>query len=99
MRTVFAPEALEEYREAAQYSEDRFGLGRQFVFSMRSAVAAIEQAPTRFQAAGQGIRIFRMKRLPYYLFYHFDEESALVTIYAVAHHKRQGNYWANRLPK
>ena len=79
MRTIFAQEAIEEYRDAAQYSEDRFGLGRQFVLSMEAAIAAIEQAPTRFQAAGRGIRIFRMKRLPYYLFYHFDEESDVVT--------------------
>jgi mRNA-degrading endonuclease RelE of RelBE toxin-antitoxin system len=72
-------------------------MGRQFVSSMQAAIAAIEQAPTRFQAVGQGIRIFRLRRLPYYLFYYFDGESEVVTIYAVAHHKRRGNYWVGRL--
>jgi mRNA-degrading endonuclease RelE of RelBE toxin-antitoxin system len=40
----------------------------------------------------------RLKRFPYYLFYHHDDFAATVTIYAVAHHKRQQNYWSDRLP-
>jgi hypothetical protein len=65
MTTTFEAEALAEYHEAAQYSEDRFGLGRQFVAAVQSALATIEKTPDRFQPVGQGIRVFRMKRFPF----------------------------------
>jgi mRNA-degrading endonuclease RelE of RelBE toxin-antitoxin system len=99
MKTTFEAEALDEYQEAAQYSEERFGMGRQFVASMQAAIASIEKTPARYQSVGQGIRIFRMKRLPYYLFYHYDKANQTITIYAVAHHKRQPGYWLGRLPE
>ena len=97
MKLRFEAEALIEYEDAAQYAEDHFGCGPQFVVAMRLALDTIAADPTRFQLIGQGIRIFRLKRFPYYLFYHFDEAEASVTIYAVAHHKRQQNYWRARL--
>ncbi len=99
MTVQFESEALSEYQEAAQYAEDRFGSGVKFVAAMRTALDAIAQDPTRFQRVGDGIRIFRLKRYPYYLFYHFDESSDVVTVFAVAHHKRQVNYWRARLPE
>lgn len=93
----FEAEALLEYEDAAQYSEDRFGLGRQFVLAVQSALDAIANAPTRFQSVGQDIRIFRMRRFPYYIFYHYDAKADTVTIYALAHHKRRPDYWRERL--
>ena len=98
MTTTFDPDSLEEYHEAAQYAEDRFGVGRQFVADIQGAIAGIEKDPTRFQPVGDGIRIFRMKRFPYYLFYHYDESDQTIMIYALAHHKRQQDYWRDRLP-
>ena len=98
MTVQFESEALAEYEEAAQYAEDRFGCGRKFVEAVRDALDSIAKDPTRFQQVGEGIRIFRLKRYPYYLFYHVDEIDDRVTVYAVAHHKRQDNYWRDRLP-
>jgi plasmid stabilization system protein ParE len=98
MKIHYESEALIEYEEAAQYAEDRFGCGQKFVAAMRTALASIAKDPTRFQPVGEGVRIFRLKRYPYYLFYHFDEPEDTVTIYAVAHHKRQQDYWRARLP-
>ncbi|MBK8036993.1 MAG: type II toxin-antitoxin system RelE/ParE family toxin [Verrucomicrobiaceae bacterium] len=98
MTIQFESGALEEYREAAQYSEDRFGLGLQFVAAMQAALKEIERDPECFQPAGQGMRIYRMKRFPYYLFYHHQPKSEVVVIYAVAHHKRRPDYWRDRLP-
>ncbi|MEN3943673.1 type II toxin-antitoxin system RelE/ParE family toxin [Prosthecobacter sp. SYSU 5D2] len=97
MTVSFESEALEEYREAAQYSEDRFGLGRQFVQAIENALAEISNHPERFQPVGEGIRIFRMRRFPYYLFYHYDTARESIVIYAVAHHRRQTDYWRGRL--
>jgi plasmid stabilization system protein ParE len=97
MKVHYEAEALIEYEDAAQYAEERFGCGEKFVAAMRAALDSIAKDPTRFQPVGQGIRVFRLKRYPYYLFYHFDEAADSITIYAVAHHKRQQNYWRARL--
>jgi toxin ParE1/3/4 len=98
MTIHFETEALAEYQEAAQYSEDRFGLGLQFVAAVQEALATISKDPERYQQVGEGIRIFRMRRFPYYLFYHHLKEQELIAIYALAHHKRQKDYWRKRLP-
>jgi hypothetical protein len=60
VKVSFESEAWTEYEEAAQYSEDRFGAGRNFVQAMQDALAAICKEPTRYQPVGQGVRIFRM---------------------------------------
>lgn len=99
MRTLFEAEALIEYEEAAEYAEEHFGVGRQFVAAVQAALASIEKAPTRFQAVGQGIRIYRMKRYPFHIFYHFDPDTETLVIYAIAHHKRRTDYWRDRLPE
>jgi mRNA-degrading endonuclease RelE of RelBE toxin-antitoxin system len=99
MRIHYESEALIEYEEAAQYSEDRFGSGQKFVAAMRAALDSIAKDPTRFQLVGRGVRIFRLKRYPYYLFYHFDKSEDTIVIYAIAHHKRQQDYWRARLPE
>src|SRR6476659_2511063 len=97
MTVLFESAALVEYQEAAQYSEDRFGLGREFVASVQAALQTIMGDPVRFQPVGQGIRIFRMKRFPYYLFYLYEPAAGSVTVYALAHHKKQNDYWRGRL--
>jgi plasmid stabilization system protein ParE len=97
MKFHFEAEALIEYGEATQYAEDRFGCGQKFVAGMRAAIDSIAREPERFQLVGQDIRIFRLKRYPYYIFYHYDRSDETVTVYAVAHHKRQQNYWRARL--
>jgi toxin ParE1/3/4 len=99
MIVSFESAALIEYQEAAQYSEDKFGLGRQFVQAVQSALDTIAGDPERFQRVGKDVRIFRMKRFPYYLFYHHQPDAGTVTIYAVAHHKRRPDYWLRRLPE
>ncbi|MBE7494987.1 MAG: type II toxin-antitoxin system RelE/ParE family toxin [Verrucomicrobiaceae bacterium] len=98
MTVHFESEALEEYREAAQYSEDRFGPGLQFVAAMQVALKEIGRDPARFQPVGDGVRIYRMKRFPYHLFFHHQLTPEAVVVYAVAHHKRRPDYWRDRLP-
>jgi hypothetical protein len=62
MTVHFESEALEEYRDAVLYSEERFGLGEQFVLAVESALDVIAGDPGRFQPVGDEIRIYRMKR-------------------------------------
>jgi mRNA-degrading endonuclease RelE of RelBE toxin-antitoxin system len=97
MTVHFESEALHEYRDAAVYSEERFGLGEKFVQAVESSLSAISRDPETFQLVGDSIRIFRMKRFPYYLFYDYAPESQSITIYAVAHHSRRPDYWRKRL--
>ena len=97
MTCHFEAEALTEYRDAARYSEKKFGLGEDFVQAMEDALATIAKDPERFQPVGDGIRIFRMPRFLYYPYYHYSKERAAIVIYAVAHHRRLPDYWRNRL--
>ena len=97
MTCHFEAQALEEYREAVIYSERRFGLGEEFVQSVTAALDTISRDPERFQPLGHGVHIFRMRRFPYYLFYHYSPESMSIVVYAVAHHRRKPDYWRPRL--
>jgi plasmid stabilization system protein ParE len=97
MTVVFESEALQEYHEAARYAEDRFGCGANFVAAVQLAVQSIEERPECFQPVGQNIRICRLKRFPYYLFFHHSGDVQTITIYAVAHHKRRPGYWRGRV--
>ena len=47
--------------------------------------------------AGNSVRVFRMKKFPYKLFYSFDEAEQFVRIYAVMHEKQRPDYWRNRV--
>jgi toxin ParE1/3/4 len=98
MNVVFEKEALDEYFEAARHSESHFGLGKSFVSAIEESLALIANDPGRFQDVGMGIRIFRMRRFPFYLFYQHLSEQNLITIYAVAHHARRPDYWRERIP-
>lgn len=98
MTLHFEIDALVEYQEAAIYSQRRFGLGEEFVQAVESALDAILMDPESFQSVGRGVRIFRMRRFPYYLFFHHSPDSEVITIYAVAHHGRKPGYWRRRQP-
>ena len=93
----FETQALVEYDDAAHYAQERFGTGTKFVVAVQAALDAISKDPGRYQAVRQDIRIYRLKRYPYYLFYHHDSEADCITIYALAHHKRRQDYWRNRV--
>lgn len=96
----FEREAFEEYLDTARYyGEQREGLGEEFVQAVEAAVAMIAKDPTRFQSVGDGLRIFRMKRFPYYLFFRFDEERDHATFFAIMHHRRRPGYWRHRASK
>lgn len=93
----FEEEALAEYREGALYAEENYRLGEAFVQAVENALCEIAKSPTRYQAVGDGVRIFRLRRFPYYLYYLHHAPTRSITIYAVAHHKRERDYWRKRL--
>ena len=98
MNVVFEKEALDEYLDASRHSQNRFGLGKSFVAAIEESLAVIANDPARFQEVGMGIRIFRMRRFPFYLFYQHLRDQNLITVYAIAHHARRPDYWRERIP-
>jgi hypothetical protein len=65
--------------------------------AVEAGISVIVSDPTRFQPVGDGIRIFRMKRFPYYLFYRFHEARQHFRIVAMMHQRRKPDYWRDRL--
>ena len=94
----FEKEAFEEYEDAAlYYAEHRAGLGDDFVREIEGAIREIAESPDRFQAVGQGLRVYRLKRFPYRLYYRYSEARDHATIFAVMHERRRPGYWSHRL--
>lgn len=94
----FHPEAREEFRDASHWYEDRsIFAGDRFVNAVRAAVNNILADPLRYQLVDDGIRICRLKKFPFRLYYSFDEAAQFVCIYAVMHEKRRPDYWRNRV--
>jgi toxin ParE1/3/4 len=95
----FHPEAREEFHDAAHWYEDRsIFAGDRFVSAVRAAVDAILADPLHHQSIGEGIRVFRLKKFPFRLYYCFDAKAQFVCIYALMHEKRRPEYWRGRLP-
>ena len=98
MTTDFHNEALAEYHNSAAYSENMFGLGKEFVQAVEHAIAAISSDPKRYKPAGENLHDFRMERFPYHFFYLHLPSSERVTILAVAHTSRRPGDWKSRSP-
>lgn len=96
MTVRFESEAMEEYRAAALYSRRRFGLGREFVAAVESALEDIASDPLRCRDVGDDVRLFHLRRFPYCIFFHHLSGTDVISIYAVAHHSREPGYWRGR---
>jgi toxin ParE1/3/4 len=96
----FHPEAREEFHDASHWYEDRsIFAGDRFVSAVRAAVNAILADPLRYQPVDEGIRVYRLKKFPFRLYYSFDEGADFVCIYAVMHEKRRPDYWRGRVER
>jgi len=94
----FHPEAKAEFHDATHWYEDRsIFAGDRFLAAVRAAIDAILSAPERFQSVGDGVRVFRLKKYPFKLYYTFQESEPSICIYAVMHEKRRPDYWRGRL--
>ena len=81
MTLEFHPEARAEFRDAAHWYESRsLFAGDQFLSAVRLASEAILSDPIRYQQVEAGIRVFRLKRFPFRLYYAFDDETQIVCI-------------------
>lgn len=95
MRVEFHPEALAEFRAAAEYYEQQqTGLGGRFVNAVEMAVAHIAAAPEFGRVIEDDIRRCLTKVFPYAVLYSIKPDSILVV--AVMHCRREPGYWRNR---
>jgi plasmid stabilization system protein ParE len=97
----FAPESVEEFSEAAAWYEmQRPGLAKHFLEELAAAVAAVRARPASFpRLSGMPrdvlVRRALLQRFPYAVL--FVELAEAIQVVAVAHLKRDPNYWLNRL--
>jgi toxin ParE1/3/4 len=96
MRIRFHPEAREDLREAKAFYRTRSPLAAvAFAEHIKTAVARIAEAPTRYPAGEHETREHVLpSRFPYTVVYRIRE--ADVVIVAIAHHSREPGYWRDR---
>ena len=98
MRFKFHPEARAEFLEATLWYEERSPkAGDGFVNAMHLALTAIGADPVRYQSLEAGIRVFRLRKYPFRIYYDISEVSAEVRILAVMHEKKRPDYWRKRI--
>ena len=93
----FHPAAEAEHLEAVAYYESRrFGLGAIYLSEFESVLRRICEGPRRYPVALQpNIRRAGMRKFPFAVM--FKEVSGQVQVLAVAHNRRQPQYWLYRL--
>jgi plasmid stabilization system protein ParE len=90
-------EALDEYQEAARwYEEQRHLLGVEFTEAVEAAIRVIQADPERFQRAGGEVRVFRMKRFPYCIFFRYVPDRDHLRILGIVHNRRRPGVWKKR---
>lgn len=95
MRVEFHPEALAEFRAAAEYYEQQqTALGERFVNAVEMAVAHVADAPTSCRVIEGDIRRYLTRVFPYAVLYSIELDHILVV--AVMHCRRKPGYWRER---
>ena len=94
-RVVFHPEAAREAEEAqGWYREQSLAAEEGFLADLRHAVDQVANAPQRWPRYKANTRRYVFRRYPFSLVYRIYGD--LVRILAVAHDKREPDYWTNR---
>lgn len=92
----FLPEAAAEVQcVTGDYEAKVPGLGVRFRTEIETSCAAIVQFPLLWRERPGGWRRVNLPGFPYYIAYVIRDELILVT--AVAHAKRDPDYWKNRM--
>lgn len=96
MRIEFHPEALAEFRNAAEFYENQqLGLGSRFTNAIDSAITRIGESPTSWRVIEEDVRRYLTKVFPYAVLYSIEDNYILIV--AVMHCHREPGYWRSRL--
>ena len=81
---IFSPFALEDTEEAVlYYNQIQSNLGKQFAAQLHLTLNSIKRNPFFASVRYNDIRCGQVKKFPFLVHYHIDENNAAVTIIAV----------------
>ncbi|MCO5237955.1 MAG: type II toxin-antitoxin system RelE/ParE family toxin [Chitinophagaceae bacterium] len=81
---VFSPLAIDDIEQTVDYHNQlQPGLGKRFTQQVQVSFAAIKRNPFFATVRYNNIRCTQVKKFPYLVHYHINEEQGLVTIIAV----------------
>ena len=73
-RFIYSPFALQDIEEAKGYHENfQKGLGKKFVSQLQSSLNAVKRNPYFSSVRYEDIRCAQIKRFPYLIHYHINE--------------------------
>lgn len=94
---IVRPEAEDDLANARAWYEGRqAGLGDEFIEQVDAAFARIQRMPLVPAVTHRNARRVLLKRFPYAVFYHVDDDQ--ITVLAVYHTSRDPRGWQSRLP-
>ena len=95
MRYWLAPEARDEYREAAlYYVKDSPRIVAAFVEQVESGLALVREQPTTWRVLRAGVRRYLVQQFPFGIYYTIEQDESIV--WAIMHLHRQSGYWQER---
>lgn len=95
-KVVFHPLAERELVDAASYyKQQNQGLGLEYLTEVEGAVNLLIRYPNAGSVVRGFVRRLLLPKFPYSLLYRIVDDD-LVRILAIAHHKRQPQYWIDR---
>jgi len=94
----FDPDARAEFLKAVEYYEEcRKGLGRRFRDSVETQLEQIREMPFLYRVLHPPFRRCLLQTFPYSIIFSIEPDS--IVIIAVAHAKREPDYWHQRIEK
>ena len=95
MRYRLAPEARDEYREAAlYYLKDSPRIAAAFVEQIEAGIALIRENPGTWRAIRSDVRRYLVRQFPFGIYYTVEKDEVIV--WAIMHLHRQPGYWQER---
>jgi toxin ParE1/3/4 len=96
MRAKFLASARGEFlKEVGYYNEKALGLGAALVQEVEDATARALAFPESGSPGPAGTRFIVVNKFPFSLVYRLDREG--IVVFALAHHKREPEYWVSRV--
>lgn len=84
-----SPIAANEYEEAFIWYEERSVVAADsFIIAVQNAIQAACNDPLRYRNTYKNLRELTLKKYPFNLIYHIDENKKLITVISIYHHKR-----------
>ena len=95
MRTEFHPEAADEYDWAVSYyAKINPKVAAQFIEEIERCIQLATEAPGRWKEIRPNVRAKQAQVFPYQVLYMTVEDRTVIL--AVAHEKRDPDYWVHR---